>query len=189
MTVISKSDFAMRRGWVKSYVSKLAKQGRLVLTEDGRVELEATEALLAGSADPSKAAVAARHEEARLERDVRSELLPSAETPAVLPPSKGPDFQKSRAHREYYLAQLAEAEFHRVQGNLVDRKAVADAAYVAGRMLRDLMLGLSPQLAAKMVAMTDTWEIERHLTAEFRRVFEDAARMTADDLEKAMKQS
>lgn len=189
MTVISKTDFATRRGWAKSYVSKLAKQGRLVLTADGKVELEATEALLAESADPSKTAVAARHEEARIERDVRSELLPSAETPAVLPTSKGPDFQKARAHREYYLAQLAEAEFHKVQGNLVERKAVSDAAYSAGRMVRDLMFGLSPQLAPELVAMTDPWEIEKHLTGAFRRVFEDAGRMTTADLEQAMTQS
>ena len=63
MTVISKTEFAARRGWAKSYVSKLANQDRLVLTEDGKVELEATEALLAESADPSKAAVADRHKD------------------------------------------------------------------------------------------------------------------------------
>ena len=36
MTIISKSEFATRRGWAKSYVSKLAKQDRLVLTNDGQ---------------------------------------------------------------------------------------------------------------------------------------------------------
>ena len=50
MTVISKTEFAARRGWAKSYVSKLANQDRLVLTEDGKVELEATEALLVPAA-------------------------------------------------------------------------------------------------------------------------------------------
>ncbi|EGH64161.1 hypothetical protein PSYAC_04523 [Pseudomonas syringae pv. actinidiae str. M302091] len=186
MTVISKSDFAARRGWAKSYVSKLAKQDRLVLTSDGKVDLEATEALLADSADPSKAAVAARHEESRIDRGVYSEISPSAETPAVQPPSKGPDFQKSRAHREYYLGQLAEAEFHKVQGNLVAREAVTKAAFTAGRTVRDLMFGLSPQLAPELAAMTDPWQIEKHLTGAFRRVFEDAARMTTADLEHAM---
>lgn len=189
MTVLSKSEFAARRGWAKSYVSKLAKQDRLVLTEDGKVDLEATEALLAESSDPSKSAVAARHEEARVDRDVRSQLAPAAETPAVPQVSKGPDFQKARAHREYYLAQLAEAEFHKVQGNLVERAAVAQAAYTAGRMVRDLMFGLSPQLAPELAAMSDPWQIEKHLTGAFRRVFEDVGRMTTADLEQAMTQS
>ncbi|MNJ63197.1 hypothetical protein D3C77_590780 [compost metagenome] len=120
---------------------------------------------------------------------MRSQLVPAAETPAVPLASKGPDFQKARAHREYFLAQLAEAEFHKVQGNLVEREAVAQAAYTAGRMVRDLMFGLSPQLAPELAAMSDPWQIEKHLTGAFRRVFEDAGRMATADLEQAMTQS
>ncbi|MFV2946436.1 terminase small subunit [Pseudomonas japonica] len=189
MTYLSKSEFAARRGWSKSYVSKLASQDRLVLTADGKVDVEATEALLAQSADPSKAAVAARHEEGRVERDVRTHLHPGvdAPTPQSAPqPSKGPDFQKARAHREHYLAQLAEAEFHKVQGNLVERKAVEDAAFTAGRVLRDLVFGLAPQLAAELSGISDPWTIEKHLTRAFRQVFDDAAKMNNADLEQAM---
>ncbi|WP_028687344.1 hypothetical protein [Pseudomonas fulva] len=193
MTYLTKSEFAARRGWSKSYVSKLASQDRLVLTEGGKVDVEATEALLAESADPSKAAVTARHEENRIDRDVRSQLLPVSDTPAVQPavqqPGKGLDFQKARAHREFYLAQLAEAEFNKVQGNLVERKSVEDAAFTAGRTLRDLVFGLAPQLAAELTGMNDSWEIEKHLNGAFRQVFEDAAKMSDADLEQAMTQS
>jgi hypothetical protein len=56
-------------------------------------------------------------------------------------------------------------------------------------MLRDLIFGLSPQLAAELAAMTDPWQIEKHLTGTFRRVFTDASRMNAADLEQAMTQS
>ncbi|MEE1902691.1 terminase small subunit [Pseudomonas inefficax] len=193
MTYLTKSEFAARRGWSKSYVSKLASQDRLVLADDGKVDVEATEALLAESADPSKAAVASRHEENRIERDVRSQLQPVDAIPAVQPaiqqPGKGLDFQKARAHREYYLAQLAEAEFNKVQGNLVERKSVEDAAFAAGRTLRDLVFGLAPQLAAELSGMSDSWEIEKHLTGAFRQVFEDAAKMSGADLQQAMTQS
>lgn len=72
MTVISKTEFAARRGWSKSYVSKLASQDRLVLTAEDKIDLEATEALLAKSADPSKAAVAARHQKERIQRGVHT---------------------------------------------------------------------------------------------------------------------
>ena len=105
------------------------------------------------------------------------------------PLSKGPDFQRARAHREHYLAQLAEAEFYKVQGNLVERKAVEDAAFTAGRTLRDLVFGLAPQLAAEVSGMSDPWEIEKHLAGAFRRVFTDASRMNDADLEQAMTQS
>lgn len=193
MQYLTKSEFAARRGWSKSYVSKLASQDRLVLSADGKVDVEASEALLAESADPSKAAVAARHEENRVERDVRSHLQPGGDTPAVRPlvqqPGKGLDFQKARAHREFYLAQLAEAEFNKVQGNLVERKSVEDAAFAAGRTLRDLVFGLAPQLAAELAGMSDSWEIEKRLTGAFRQVFEDAAKMSGADLKQAITQS
>lgn len=193
MTHLTKSEFAARHGWSKSYVSKLAKQERLVLTVDGRVDVEATELLLADSADPSKAAVAARHEENRVERDVRSQLQPGTGPTAVLQPDPAPggthNFQKAKAHREYYLAQLAEAEFNKVQGNLVERQAVEDAAYSAGRMLRDQFFGLAPQLAAELVAMNDPWDIEKHLVDAFRRVFTEVGKMNSADLSQAITQS
>ena len=189
MTVISKTEFAARRGWAKSYVSKLANQDRLVLTEHGKVELEATEALLAESADPSKAAVTARHQQDRIQRGVHSQLSPEVEPtstaapqPAIGPTGKQPDFQKARAHREYYLAQLAEAEFHKVQGSQVELEAVKTGAFNAGRLLRDQLLGMPPQLAPELAAMTDPWEIERRLTDAIRASLEDAERMSTADL-------
>ncbi|MBD8791194.1 terminase small subunit [Pseudomonas syringae] len=188
MTVISKSEFAARRGWSKSYVSKLASQDRLVLTPDGKVELEATEALLVQSADPSKAAVAARHEDDRIQRGVRDHITPLADAPAELPAlqsrgGQGADFQKSRAHREYYLAQLAEAEFMKVQGALVSVEAVKSAAFDAGRMLRDALLGLSAQISGELASMSDPWDIERRLTSALREALESAERLSSKDLE------
>ena len=182
MTVISKTEFAARRGWAKSYVSKLASQDRLVLTEDGKVELEATEALLAESADPSKAAVADRHERLRLQREAHI----TAEEPAVPQVGQAADFQKSRALREHYLALQEQANFHKQQGTLVERVAVETGAYNAGRLLRDQLLGMPPQLAPELAVMTDPWQIEKHLTAAIRRSLEDAERLSSADLEHAL---
>lgn len=138
MTVISKTEFAAQRGWAKSYVSKLANQEQLVLTEDGKVELEATEALLAKSADPSKAAVANRYERIRMQREAQT----AAEEPAVPQLGLAADFQRSRALREHYLALQEQANFHKQQGTLVERIAVETGAYNAGRLLRDQLLGM-----------------------------------------------
>ncbi|WP_454863745.1 terminase small subunit [Pseudomonas hormoni] len=192
MTVISKTEFAARRGWAKSYVSKLANQDRLVLTQDGKVDLEATEALLSQTADPSKAAVADRHHQDRLQRDVYSQLsshvepTSSAAPPAIIPAGQVPDFQKARALREHNLAQLAEIELHKAKGSLVALATVKTGAYNAGRMLRDQLLGMPPQLAPELASMTDPWEIEKHLTAAIRRSLEDAERMSSADLEHAL---
>ena len=113
------------------------------------------------AADPTKAAVAARHQEGRVLRDVTSQLSPLVEStpnmaapqPAIGPSGKQPDFQKARAHREYYLAQLAEAEFHKVQGSQVELDAVKTGAFNAGRLLRDQLLSMPPQLAPEPGSM------------------------------------
>lgn len=182
MTIISKTEFAARRGWVKSYVSKLAAQDRLVLTDDGQIELEATEALLAESADPGKVAIAKRHEANRLEREAKI----AVEEPAVAASALTINFQKSRALREHYLALQEEANFHKQQGTLVERAAVETSAFSAGRTLRDLLFGMPPQLAPELAAMSDPWEIEKHLMLVLRRALEEAERMSSADLEHAL---
>ena len=188
---MSKSAFAARIGRSPSYITWLKNNDRLVLSPDGRlVDVQATEAKIQETADPSKSAVSARHEEKRIERDVRAHLQPGADTPAVQQPdiasSGNPNFQKAKAHREFYLAGLAETEFYKVRGNLVERAAVEDAAFAAGRMLREQLFGLAPQLAGEVVGMSDLWEVERHLTDTFRRVFTEVANMNSADLEQAI---
>ncbi|WP_095169657.1 terminase small subunit [Pseudomonas sp. Irchel 3H3] len=192
---LSKSAFAAHIGKAPSYITWLKKNNRLVLSADERqVNVDATIELIRETADPTKTAVATRHHEARVQRDVISQLSPLVEStphmaapqPAIGPAGKQPDFQKARAHREYYLAQLAEAEFHKVQGSQVELEAVKAGAYSAGRLLRDQLLGMPPQLAPELAAMTDPWEIERRLTAAIRASLEDAERMSSADLVHAL---
>jgi len=188
---LSKSAFAARLGRAPSYITWLKNNNRLVLTDDGKlVDVLASEALIRDTADPSKAAVADRHQQERIQRDVYGQLSTSAEPtstaappPAITPAGQLPDFQKARALREHNLAQLAEIELHKAKGSLVVMKAVETGAYNAGRLLRDQLLGMPPQLAPELAAMTDPWEIEKHLTAALRRSLEDAERLSSADLE------
>lgn len=192
---MSKSTFAARIGRSPSYITWLKDNDRLVLSPDGKkVDVFATEARIHETADPSKAAVAARHHQDRLQRDVYSQLSPSAEpiptaAPEHLPSAQLPDFHKARALREQSLAAMSVIELRTKQGSLVEREAVETSAYNAGRLLRDQLLRLSSQLASELASMTDPWEIERHLTAELRRTLEDAERLSTSDLQKAISAS
>lgn len=189
---LSKSAFAVRIGRTPSYITWLKDNNRLVLSPDGKkVDVLATEALILETSDPSKAAVAARHQQGRIQRDVYSQLSPQVEPTYTAAPqqpisAKGHDFQKARAMREHNLAQLAEIELHKAQGSLVARDAVELGAYNAGRHLRDQLFGLLPQLSHKLAAMTDPWDIEKHLAATLRKSLEEAERMSSSDLERAM---
>lgn len=181
--LLSRTEYAAARGWSRQYVGKLAKQGRLVMSPDGkRVDVEATDSLLATSSDPSKAGVAERHQRDRAEKGVHAHLTPAA-VPLALP-TTDPDYQKARAHREHYLSELAKDELLKGRGALVARESVDHAAFSAARTLRDLLLGLPAQIAGELIAITDPWEMERRLTDQLRRAIEDAASLI--DLETAL---
>lgn len=187
MEAVSQSEFAALMGWSRAYVSKLKKQNRLVMNEAGKVLVEETKALLEASADPSKAAVAERHQRDRVEKDVAAHVATDAPPEASPPPAAGEyNYQSSRAHREHYLAQLAESEARKAAGELVERGAVEAAAFAAGRQVRDLTLGLPKQIASELAAISDPWELERALTTHLRRVLDDAARVIEADLEQVL---
>lgn len=193
-TYLSKSAFAARIGRAPSYITWLKNNNRLVLSPNGKlVDVLASEALIRDTADPSKAAVAERHQQDRIQRDVYSQLSTSVEpTSTAAPPQvltgdgKIPDFQKARALREHTMAKLADIELGKAQGSLVSKEAVETGAYNAGRLLRDQLFGPLPQLSHDLAAMTDPWLIEKHLTATFRRTLEEAERLSSADLEHAM---
>lgn len=193
-TYLSKSAFAARLGRSPSYITWLKDNNRLVLSPNGKqVDVHATEALIRDTADPSKVAVAERHQQERIQRDVYSQLSTQTEpTSTAAPPQvltgdgKQPDFQKARALREHNMAKLAEIELGKAQGSLVAKEAVEIGAYNAGRLLRDQLFGPLPQLSHDLAAMTDPWLIEKHLTATFRRTLEEAERLSAADLDHAM---
>lgn len=188
MALMTKAEYADRRGWSRAYVSKLVKQERLVITADGKVDAEASDAQLAASADPSKSGVAERHHQERVEKGVYAHIAPGAEpSPALLQVGQGagapPDYQKARARREFALALLAEDEHRKSRGELVDRALVDSAAFTAARALRDLLMGIPPKIAGELVTLTDPWEIERRLTLALRRALEDADRLLQLDAE------
>ncbi|MGC0151896.1 hypothetical protein ACPRNU_05495 [Chromobacterium vaccinii] len=196
MAYLSKKAFADSQGWAPSYVSKLGSQGRLVLAPDGKqVDVEATLAMIAKTADPAKAGVADRHRTARVRREVHAsdDDGPPVDVPAGggggmgAPPLSGPmDFQAARAAKEYYSALSIKAEYEKMCGATVERQAVEAAAFRGARLVRDSLLGLPPQIASELASMTDSWQIERYLADRLRQVLTDTTRLGEDELKKAM---
>lgn len=164
-------------------MTKLGAQGRLVMVDDGkRVDVSATLERLSRTSSPEKDAVRARHAEARSKKYTAADSGASDDAAG----SNDPKYWDNKTRREGALAELAELELSKKRGDLVDRARVESAAFAIGRMLRDAVLGLPTRLAPDMATMTDAFEIETKLRAALRQVFEDAAKMSADDLEKAL---
>lgn len=191
---LSKKAFADSQGWVPSYVTKLSKTGRLILSPDGKkVDCAATLALLGKTMDPSKEGVRQRHVQARILRDVYDEVHTDRPVPPVkvaAPPLAGElmfaDYQEAKASREGYLAKLAKAEYERVCRQTVERQAVHDAAHRYGRLLRDTLLGVPKQISSDLAAITDPWVLEQLLTERLRKTLEDVSKLGKDDMDRAM---
>jgi hypothetical protein len=188
--ILSKREFAARHGWSPSYVTKLAGQSRLILAPDGkRVDVHATEALIQKTADPVRQPVADRHLEQRVDKALSE--LPSEAVEIPMPASGGeyfsadgtPNFQRSKAWAEYNRSEILKDDLLKSRGQLVNKAAVEHAAFATGRMLRDLLFGLPKQISPELASLSNSWEVERCLTAGIRRVLEDAERVSASDLE------
>src|SRR5690606_6864016 len=124
MSSVTRAEFAALMGWSRPYVSKLGKQGKLVLDDSDREMVAETQALLKKTADTSKQAVADRQQAERVQKGVEVYVAPDAPDMSETPHSEQCDYQASRAKREHHLAQRADAEARKAADELVERAAV-----------------------------------------------------------------
>jgi hypothetical protein len=90
-------------------------------------------------------------------------LVPPAEPPEEIPDDGPPvanigDFQKSRASREYWEAEMARLKVERQQGDLVDRIKVEAAWCELVSTVRNQMLLIPDKVAPKAAVLTDVLE-------------------------------
>ena len=128
MTTLTQAQFARHLGVDRAHITRLKQAGRLVLTPSGQVDVEASEARIAATADPAKAPVAERHAAGRAAA-VDGEKQPKTANQEMAD-KVTTTYQQSRAVRERYAALTAKAEYESLIGKLVDadaaRSAVAD---------------------------------------------------------------
>ena len=166
MTPLTQAAFARHLGVVKSYVTLLKQQGRLVMTHDGKVDVEASEAKIKATEDPGKSGVAERHSKNReagqgaaavdAKKTAKTE---SPEDPAEPETAGSPDYQKARARKETANADLAEMEARSRAGQLMETAAVLAAIADAGTTLRTFLQTIPPILAPQLATMADENQI------------------------------
>lgn len=165
MTILTQAKFARHLGISKSSVQSMKKNNRLVMTAAGLVDVEASEALIRETADPSKVAVAARHAAKRAEKAAAVDVQKTAKTAAEAgepeaPEVPGtPDYQKARARKESANADLAEMEARTRAGQLMETAAVMAAVADAGATIRTHLATLPAILAPQLAMMTDENQI------------------------------
>lgn len=142
---VSLSEFARLQGWRPSYVTKLKQAGRLVLTDTGRVDVDASVARIKASEDPNRDDVRKRHAEAR--DAAKSESNDASPPRSEAADRAGQSYTTSRAVKERYLALNAKLEYERAAGQLVETATVQRAGTEVGAVLRGALENLPDQLA------------------------------------------
>lgn len=90
--------------------------------------------------------------------------------PAATGAAGSPNYLHAKAVRETVLAQRARVDLDEKRGLLVPRREIEDAIYDAGAVLQRDLLGLGPQLAERIAAMSDPREIAALMEAAYRKV-------------------
>ncbi|MFT3758452.1 hypothetical protein [Thauera sp.] len=150
---LSFKEFADYLGFRPSYITALKKDGRLVLTDDGkRVRVAESVARIEATRNPARADVAQRHAEARTPAEVAPDPSPVQQAAAGAE-KIGNTYQAARAVKERYLAMSAKRDYEVAIGKLLPadevRSAIANAASVIRTELENLPDSIAPILAAE----------------------------------------
>jgi hypothetical protein len=184
---VSLKAFADMLGCKPSYVTQLKKDGRLILTADGRrVYPAASVAKIEETRDPSKAGVAQRHAASQAARAAALMAAPEARDAASddgenEAPDDSPEYQLWRARGERAKALRAEMLLQQEAGNLVELSMlsalVGDVISMLGQRLDNLAYPLGQTLSPE--------SDPQRCTALLKSEFDSLRRALAEDFTRA----
>jgi hypothetical protein len=169
MKELSQTDYAAARGVSPAYVSKLKRQGRLVLTPAGKVNVEATDRLIESTRDPARGGDRrpGAGDESGDATGARVAAAPGAQR------ADGGGFQtyKEAARRERIAkARIAELELAEKTGQLVRKEEVSAAIFGLSRQAMEALDALADRLASQLAAESDVARVHALLTEHARKI-------------------
>lgn len=175
MTAVNQSQFAALQGFSVGYVTKLKQQGRLVLTREGKVDVEASVRRIRDTEDPNRSEVRARWRAERpapVNSAVTSDIAPGADAETSGDGSEM-SYQDARAMKERFLALQAKTDYERSVGELVAASDVRLSGFNLGTLLRTALEGLPDRLAHELAAASEPEAIRGRLVEEIEDVLRE----------------
>ena len=174
-------EFGAHLGFSRTYGYQLKKEGRLVMTADGkRVLVAESIERMRQTADPAKAGVAARHAAQRAAAPAESESEQEDDQPG------GYDYQTAKAKREHWAAERERNAHRREAGELIEVAEHIAVLASAGATLRAALEAwsalLPPQLVGQdegAIRATIADQVEQILGELSARIGEQAGRLEA----------
>ncbi len=142
----NQTEFAAMLGVHRSYVTRLKKAGRLVLTADGRVNVQASLARVQETADPGSAKATG---------------------------TATSEFKRWRALRINYLARMAKLNYEVAKRDQIPAKEVCYFITDLGTSFRCGMESLRDRISSELAACTTTEEVHAALGLEYEKILQN----------------
>lgn len=164
MTELTQMEYAAVRGCSAAYVSKLKRQGRLVVTPGGKVNVEATDRLVDATRDP------ARGGDRRPGAATKSETHAGAASTGAGAKREDLSYKEAARRERLAKARIAELELAEAAGQLVRRQQVERVLFGLARQAQEALLSLSERLAGPLSVETDPFRCAQMIDVEARAI-------------------
>jgi len=163
--LMTKAEYAKHRGVSKPYISKLAKNGILVM-RGGKVDVVATDTVLDDKPVDDIDAPPPIQQPASVASPPR---------PADGIGQGGASYGQAKTIEMVFRAKLRRLEFETKQGKLIEAEVYRKTAANAFRAFRDSMLGIPDRVSTVVAAESDPKKVHLALKTEISRELEAAA--------------
>ena len=186
MITCTKAEYAQRKGVSRPAISQAIRAGRVVVVEDGRVDVEASDRVWDAKTDTLqslRANAPKRRAQALADEPHRSQ--PPADRPVQGAGGSEPaaplsrviyDFESARAKRETHAANIAEMEERKRAGELCETSAVLMTMTTIGSNFRTALERVADKLADRVAAETDPHACHQIISAEITQALEQLAK-------------
>lgn len=196
---MNKAEFGRFLGVSKQYVNTLKKQDRLVLNDNGEVEVIKTLNKIEKLSDPSKNKLnfielrekiknwdkikQQETKERNKEKDIKElDSLDIYEEVEEIEEDDEQDFNKSKSRKEYYLSLKAKTQYLKECEKLIDVDLVELQYFNIARMLRDKMFNIRHRISNQLAMMDNPVEIGSLLDKEIRLVFSEIEQALEEEI-------
>ncbi len=168
-----------------SYITELKAAGRLVVTDDGKVDVDASQALIRETADPAKTGVRERHAAGRGKGQGAPTPPPAADcdddSPSEFEPQSSDAKRRAKAlaDKAETDAKAADRDYRISIGALLDVADVEHAARTAAATLRNGLENLANTLAPEIAAEPDEGKVRVILADAIEHALDELSRQFA----------
>lgn len=159
---IRQAEFARLRGVSRATVWEYKSKGLLVMTDDGLVDVAASQARLQEQLDPARGGVRTGAKK------------PAAGSRAYMV-AKTAEMEARAARQQLELRERA--------GELVEKDTVHRRGFTLARQAQEAMIAIPDRLASLIAAETDPAKVHELLSNELRQVANDLAKAVEEELQ------